>query len=38
MSENEDSPTVVLKAGASEFSISWDHVQRQVAKFARLHL
>lgn len=29
-------PTVVLEAGASEFSLTWDHVQRQVAEFAHV--
>jgi pimeloyl-ACP methyl ester carboxylesterase len=29
-------PTVVLEAGAREFSLTWDHVQRQVAEFARV--
>jgi pimeloyl-ACP methyl ester carboxylesterase len=30
------SPTVVLEAGATQFSLSWDHVQREVARFARV--
>jgi pimeloyl-ACP methyl ester carboxylesterase len=30
------SPTIVLEAGAGEFSLTWDHVQRQVAEFARV--
>jgi pimeloyl-ACP methyl ester carboxylesterase len=29
-------PTVVLEAGAGEFSLTWDQVQRQVAEFARV--
>lgn len=29
-------PTVVLDAGAGEFSLTWDQVQRQVAGFARV--
>jgi pimeloyl-ACP methyl ester carboxylesterase len=29
-------PTVVPEAGAGEFSLTWDHVQRHVAEFARV--
>ena len=31
-----DSPTVVLEAGAGEYSLTWDQVQREVAQFARV--
>ena len=34
--QNDGSPTVVLEAGASQFSLTWDHVQREVAKFTRV--
>jgi len=34
--QSDDSPTVVLEAGATQFSLTWDHVQREVAKFARV--
>jgi pimeloyl-ACP methyl ester carboxylesterase len=34
--QGADSPTVVVEAGAGDFSLGWDHVQRQVAQFARV--
>lgn len=34
--QSDSSPTVVLEAGASEFSLTWDYVQRELAKFARV--
>jgi pimeloyl-ACP methyl ester carboxylesterase len=33
---SDDSPTVVLEAGLSQYSLTWDHVQREVAKAARV--
>jgi pimeloyl-ACP methyl ester carboxylesterase len=30
------SPTVVLESGAGEYSLTWDQVQREVARFARV--
>jgi len=33
---NEKAPTVVLEAGAGDFSFDWELVQREVARFARV--
>lgn len=35
-SSQPGAPTVVLESGAGEYSLTWDHVQRQVAEFARV--
>lgn len=35
-SSQPDAPTIVLEAGAGEFSLTWDQVQRQAAEFARV--
>jgi pimeloyl-ACP methyl ester carboxylesterase len=34
--QGEGEPTVVIESGMSDFSLSWDQVQKEVAKFTRV--